>query len=268
MRLYNVVLGNLTLSPDPWCHMVDEHGNHFISKSDIKQRIRIDNKVDTATYPEIGALTPVWSAANMQYYNILPGTRWVNNNKNMNPLLLTSKDPSSKNEQVVIYLTVSNNYSIIRFNTPHKILQTYHKKDTFQGCAIVLSTDDLDNNTNIMHISAYDKKNNKYFNFKIYFMNEDHSKIIVNRKEITNNEILAPMKEQVAKFNNRFLGFKILTKPTELLTVAYITSDKYKKTVVEATKDINKPIIITVNPDQLEDSKSYEEVSSKLKKEL
>ena len=144
MILYNITLGNLNLTPDSWSHMVDVHGNHFIAKDDIHQRIRIDSKVEPETYPELGNLTPVWAAANMQCYNILPNTRWVNNNRNMNPILLPDRDVDSGKEQIVVYITVSNNYAIARFNTNHRILQTYHKKDMYQGCAVVLNTDDRD----------------------------------------------------------------------------------------------------------------------------
>ena len=118
MFLYNVVLGNQHLTPNPWTHIIDTHGNHFITKDDIHQRIRVDGKVDAKSFPELGELKPEWSTANMQCFNILPGTRWVNNNRNMNPLLIVNKGASK--EQIVVYITVSNNYIITRFNTNHK----------------------------------------------------------------------------------------------------------------------------------------------------
>ena len=268
MILYNITLGNLNLTPESWSHITDEHGNHFITKDDIRQRIRIDGKIDPSIYPELGNLTPVWAAANMQCYNILPGTRWVNNNRNMNPLLLMNKETDKTKEQIVIYITVSNNYSIVRFNTSHRILQTYHKKDVLQGCAVVLSTDERDADNRVISISVYDKKKDQYSQFNISFMKEDNTKISIGRKAITNDTVLSALKEQVQKFNNRLMGFKIITKPEELLTLTYITSDKFKPFIEKITKDINNPIIITVNPEQIEDTKYFNEIIQNLQNEF
>lgn len=268
MILYNITLGNLNLTPDSWSHITDDHGNHFISKDDIRQRIRIDGKIDPSIYPELGDLKPVWAAANMQCYNILPGTRWVNNNRNMNPLLLMNKETDTKKEQIVIYITVSNNYSIVRFNTSHRILQTYHKKDVLQGCAVVLNTAERDADNRVISISVYDKKKDQYTQFNISFMREDNNKLRIDRKAITNDNILATLKEQVQKFNNRLMGFKIITKPNELLTLTYLTSEKFKANIEKITKDINNPKIITINPEQLENESYLNDVIQKLQSEF
>lgn len=252
MILYNIVLGNQKLVPNAWNHITDEYGSHFIAQEDIHQRIRIDSRIDERTYPDIGDLKPVWSAANMQCYNILKDTRYVNNNRNMNALLLPSREHNADNDQIVIYLTIGNNYSIARFITSHRILQTYHKKDVLQGCAIVLNTKDRANDNRIISISVYDKKKNQYSQFNISFMKDNLDKINIERKSITNKDLLEKFKNQVNKFNSRYMGFKIITKPEDLLTSTYITSDKFKQDVVNATKNINKPKIITINPEQLE----------------
>ena len=253
MLLYNIVLGNQQLTPDPWSHIIDTYGNHFIAKEDIRQRIRIDNTVDPSIYPAIGELTPEWSAANMQCYNILPGTRWANNNRNMNPLLLINKDAAPGTEQIVVYVTVSNNYSIVRFNTKHRILQTYHKKDTLQGCAIVLNADEREVDNRVIGISVYDRKKDQYTQFNITFMKEDLNKIKIYRKAITDDKLLSTLKDQIAKFNNRFMGFKIITKPNDLLTATYIVSNKFKDMITNATSKINNPTIITLDQDMLND---------------
>lgn len=264
MFLYNVVLGNQQLTPDTWTHITDSYGNHFIAKEDIRQRIRIDGKVDSSIYPELGELTPEWSASNMQCYNILPGTRWANNNRNMNPILIANKDTTK--EQIVVYITVSNNYTITRFNTKHKILQTYHKKNIFQGCAVILTNEDKEKNNNIISINVYDNRRQQYAVFNITFT--DDNKIFVDRKTITNKETRKAMEEQIAKFSNRYMGFKIITKPNDLLTLTYVTSDKFKDDIVKATKDINKPRIITINPEQLEDPNNMDSIIQMLEKEF
>lgn len=267
MVLYNIVLGNQKLIPDSWSHITDEHGNHFITKEDIKQRIRIDNRVDPSIYPELGELKPEWSTANMQCYNVLPNTRWANNNRNMNPLLLMGKkDNNKKSEQIVVYITVNNNYSIVRFNTPHRILQTYHKKNVFQGCVVVLNYDEIDNNNNIITISVYDKKNKQYTEFNIHFIKENKDKVLISRKGIGNPKVLETIKSQFNKFDDRYMGFKIITKPKELLTVTYLTSDKFKDDIVNKTKNINNVNIITINQEQIEDPNSLNTITENLQK--
>ena len=249
MYLYNITLGNLNLTPEPWSHMVDDHGNHFIAKDDIRQRIRIDNRIDSAIYPELGALTPVWHASNMQCYNLLPNTKWVNNNRNMNPMVLENKDSDNKSEQIVVYITVSNNYAIARFNTHHRILQTYHKKDLLQGCAVVLNAEDRESDPKVIGISAYDKKKDQFIQFNIYFSRDDLNKITIERKNINNKEVIDTLKTKITKNVNRYMGFKILTGRNELLTLAYVTTEKYKNEIINATKDIKNPLIITVDTD-------------------
>ena len=267
MLLYNITLGNLNLAPAPWSHIVDNYGTHFIAKDDIFQRIRIDNKIDQNSYPAEGELTPVWTASNMQCYEVLPGTRWINNNRNMNPFLTIDKNDDGR-EQIVIYLTVSNNYAITRFVTDHRILQTYHKKDTLQGCAIVLNTNDRDADNRIISINVYDRKKDQYCQFNISFMRDDLTKIQINRKSITNKSTLDVMKNQVKKFDGRYMGFKILTKPEELLTVTYVTSDRFKADVEKITKKINHAKIITVNPTDFENADSMQNVVAMLQNEL
>lgn len=268
MILYNITLGNLNLTPDSWSHVVDTHGNHFIAKDDIHQRIRIDSKVDPSSYPELGELKPTWTSSNMQCYELLSGTKWVNNNRNMNPLLLVNKNVEKTGEQIVVYINVSNNYAIGRFNTSHRILQTYHQKDTLQGCAIVLNTEDRKSDNRIISISVYDKKKNQYNQFNISFMKDDINKINIERKAITNSSMLEVLKKQTDKFNNRYMGFKILTKKDELLTVAYITSDKFKNDIINATKNIKNPKIITINPDNINDQSYIDFITVLLENEL
>lgn len=261
MILYNVVLGNLKIAPNAWSHITDDFGNHFIAKDDIHSRIRIDNKVDDRTYPELGELKPVWASNNMQCYNILNGTRYVTNNRNMNPVLLNSKEYVNGDDQIVIYLTVSNNYAIARFNTSHRILQTYHKSNMFQGCAIVLNTKDRANDNRIISISVHDRKKNQYSQFNISFMKDDLNKIEIHRKSITNKEQLETIKEQTTKFNNRYMGFKIITKQDDLLTNTYITSTKFKDDIIKATKGL-KTNIITIDPEQIRTAETNNDIET------
>jgi hypothetical protein len=171
----------------------------------------------------------------------------------MNPLIHERKEYDNEEHQIVVYLTVSNNYAIARFNTSHRILQTYHKKDMFQGCAIVLDTKSRAEDNTIITLSVYDKKKDVYSQFKITM--DDASGIAVNRKAIANKELLENVKKQTQKFHSRYMGFKIRTKPGDLLTTVYVTSDKFKQDIINATKNIKNAKILTVNPDQIASAK-------------
>ena len=263
MILYNVILGNQNLAPDPWTHIEDPHGNHFIAKDDLHQRIRIDAKVDSSIYPPIGELTPEWSSANMKCYKLLPKTRWVNNNRNMNPLLLPQREGEEDKELIILYLTVSNNYAICSFKCNYPILQTYHKKDTLQGCAIVLNNTDITDHK-IISINAYDRKKDQYIQFGVSFMDDDMTKLTVTKKMIKNQVTINNMNELVHKYKSRYMGFKILTNKDQLLTLTYLTNDKFKPTIESITKDINKPNIIVLNSDKMEDEKYLTEITEML----
>ena len=252
MYLYNVVLGNQNIAPAKWVHMVDDYGNHFIAKDDISQRLRIDKEVDQSKYPPEGELAVEWASANMSCHHLLPGVRWSNNNKNMNPLLLNDRrsvdNPAF--EQIVCYLTISSNYKIVRFNTEHRILQTYHRDNQYQGCAIVLDTDSKADTPTIIEVYAYNTKKDEYKKITVAFTDGDKINTVI--KNVTNKATIADMREQCNKFKNRYMGFKILTHPGDMITRAWVVSPKYKELIQGRLKNINSSIIIEIAPDELE----------------
>ena len=246
MLLFNKTIGT-SIKNESFSHIVDDHGNHFIARDDLYQRIRIDKDVDEDIFPMVGKLDPEWNDNGTEGYSILQETRWVNNNKNMNPLLLVDNDAVNHGEQVVFYLTVSlADYTIVRYRTNHRILQTYHKKDVFQGCAIVFNLDSCssENNT-VIELQLFNKATKKYeqFNIKIndYLESVDEAFTITDRKAIN------AIKEYRNKTKHRVIGFKIIVKPHELLTNTYITTEGKLEEVKELTKDIKNVNIITVD---------------------
>jgi len=251
MYLYNVILGNQNIAPAKWCHMVDDYGNHFIAKDDISQRLRIDKEVDQNKHPQVGELPVEWASANMCCHHILPGIRWSNNNKNMNPLLLNDRRVAENPEfeQIVCYLTVSSNYKIVRFATEHRILQTYHRENEYQGCAIVLDTDAKKDSPTIIEVYAYNTKKDEYKKITVAFTENDKINTII--KNVTNKATIADMKEQCSKFKNRYMGFKILTHSGDMITRAWVVSPKYKEMVQNRLKGINSAMIIEVSPDEV-----------------
>lgn len=260
MLLYNIVLGNHSVVPEKWSHIVDEHGNHFIANDSIRQRMRIDKGVDPELYPEVGELEPVWSSSNMQCYHMLP-VRWVNNNKNMNPLLLMDKNADENNEQIVIYLTVASNYSILFFNTNHRILQTYHKNNVLQGCAIVLNEEERDTQKEFIKLTVYDNKKEQFSSISIKPSENDKRKILTERKAVSDKNSIKSMNDHMKKFKGRFMGFKIISKPKELLTSTYIVDKKFEEIIRKKTENISN---ITIYPVDAKRMKSDEEYISDL----
>ena len=280
MYLYNVIFGNYNIAPDPWSHIMDEHGNHFITKEDIRQRMRLDKSIQPVDYPHEGELEPIWKSSNIQCYQFLPNVKWVNNNKNMNPLLLANKvedgsTPDSDDEQIVVYVTVQANYHITRFTTKYKILQTYHKKDVLQGCAVVLTVGELkaDDRHEIIQFSAYDDKKKDFANFTVEAMSDDLTKINTKRKSVTDPKLKARMQQQIDKYKNSYMGFKIRVHPGDSLTSLYIISDRLDPSVHEKidaiAETINGFFYFQVDMDSYENDEEYQkDFFAQLKNEI
>lgn len=260
MYLFNTSIGKpQNNNSTSWSHLVDERDNHFISRDDILQRIRIDKTVDIDTFPQAGQLEAEWQDINSSRYNILPKTRWVNNNKNMNPLLLVDSEAGSHGEQVVVYITVSmEKYKLVRYRTNHRILQTFHKKDEYQGAVVVFNTDDLkDSKGAVAQLQLFNKKLKKYEQVNITINTESYE-LAVNSYVISDKKQIELLKDYEKKLRGRIVGFKIITKPNDLLTSLYITTKELRREVEDLTKDIKNAQIIEIS-DSFADGKSASE---------
>lgn len=259
MYLFNTSIGKPNNNNSSWSHFLDEHDKHFISRDDILQRIRIDKSVDTDIFPQIGQLEAEWQDINSSRYNILPETRWVNNNKNMNPLLLVDSEAGSHGEQVVVYITVSmEKYKLVRYRTNHRILQTFHKKDEYQGAVVVFNTDDLkDSKGAVAQLQLFNKKLKKYEQVNIAINTESYE-LAVNSYVISDKKQIELLKDYEKKLRGRIVGFKIITKPNDLLTSLYITTKELRREVEDLTKDIKNAQIIEIS-DSFADGKSASE---------
>ena len=260
MLLYNVIFGNQNTAPSKWSHIIDDYNNHFLAKDDIHQRIRIDKGIDPEIYPDLGELEPAWSSANVQCYNVFPDTVWVNNNKNMNPILFSnkSKNPS---ETIVLFISIATNYEILRFTTAHRILQTYHKKDLYQGCAVVLNVNDRDANPEFINIKMHDRKKDLYIDVKVVALEKEPEKIIIEKKQIKDNKLIAKFKEQLNRYKNKFMGFKIVPKPGDFLTCTYFVNiddgEEYLDSITEAVKHVKNHNIYSVSVSRLNSDPEY-----------
>ena len=205
----------------------------------------------------------------MQCYDLLPGTRWVNNNKNMNPLLLMDKNAEEGNDQIVIYLTVVDNYSIVFFNTKHRILQTYHKNNVLQGCAIVLNEKERSEQKDIIKLTVYDKKKDQFNSIIVKPTDKDPNKILTERKLVSDKKSVQSMREHMSKFKGRLMGFKIISKPGELLTSTYLVDEKFTDFIKAQVEGISNIAIYSVDGKKMKSDKEYmDDIVTTLKEDI
>ena len=253
MILYDVRVGN-NISDDSWEFITDEFGNNFITKPSIYQRLRIDKTIE-GIEPKV--VEASWKSNDAARYEFLTDKklRWANNNKNMNPILLVDENTSDLS---ICYVTLSDEYILLRYRTSAEILQTFHKKDEYQGAVVVFNTDDLkDSKGAVAQLQLFNKKLKKYEQVNITINTESYE-LAVNSYVISDKKQIELLKDYEKKLRGRIVGFKIITKPNDLLTSLYITTKELRREVEDLTKDIKNAQIIEIS-DSFADGKSASE---------
>ena len=226
MVLYDVKIGNSV--DDSWEFITDEFGNNFITKPSIYQRLRIDKTIEGIEPVKVEAS---WKSNDAARYEFLTDKklRWANNNKNMNPILLVDENASDLS---ICYVTLSEDYILLRYRTSVEILQTFHKKNASQGCCVVFDEDKLTKGS-ILQLQIKDKKTSRYLQVYLNVENGEIKKVV---KPISDKKVLATLRA-IKKPNN----FKIQVK-SGLMTLAYIVTNKeqYESVINE---EISNPII-------------------------
>ena len=227
MVLYDVRVGN-NIVDDSWEFITDEFGNNFITKPSIYQRLRIDKTIE-GIEPKV--VEASWKSNDAARYEFLTDKklRWANNNKNMNPILLVDENTSDLS---ICYVTLSEDYILLRYRTSAEILQTFHKKNASQGCCVVFDEDKLTKGS-ILQLQIKEKKTSRYLQVYLNVENGEVKKIV---KPISDKKVLATLRA-IKKPNN----FKIQVK-SGLMTLAYIVTNKeqYESIINE---EISNPII-------------------------
>ena len=227
MVLYDVRVGN-NIVDDSWEFITDEFGNNFITKPSIYQRLRIDKTIEGI---EPKAVEASWKSNDAARYEFLTDKklRWANNNKNMNPILLVDENAFDLN---ICYVTLSDEYILLRYRTSAEILQTFHKKNASQGCCVVFDEDKLTKGS-ILQLQIKEKKTSRYLQVYLNVENGEIKKVV---KPISDKKVLATLRA-IKKPNN----FKIQVK-SGLMTLAYIVTNKeqYESVINE---EISNPII-------------------------
>ena len=227
MVLYDVRVGN-NIVDDSWEFITDEFGNNFITKPSIYQRLRIDKTIE-GIEPKV--VEASWKSNDAARYEFLTDKklRWANNNKNMNPILLVDENAS---DLTICYVTLSEDYILLRYRTSAEILQTFHKKNASQGCCVVFDEDKLTKGS-ILQLQIKEKKTSRYLQVYLNVENGELKKVV---KPISDKKVLATLRA-IKKPNN----FKIQVK-SGLMTLAYIVTNKeqYESVINE---EISNPII-------------------------
>ena len=227
MTLYDVRVGN-NIVDDSWEFITDEFGNNFITKPSIYQRLRIDKTIEGIETKSVEAF---WKSNDAARYEFLTDKklRWANNNKNMNPILLVDENASDLS---ICYVTLSDEYILLRYRTSAEILQTFHKKNASQGCCVVFDEDKLIKGS-ILQLQIKEKKTSRYLQVYLNVENGEIKKVV---KPVSDKKVLATLRA-IKKPNN----FKIQVK-SGLMTLAYIVTNKeqYESVINE---EISNPII-------------------------
>ena len=249
----------------------------FIGNDAIHQRIRINQRVDIPD--ELEKISGI-KDKRITAYN-MPKGRWVNNNKNMNPLWVNlgkETDTEYFSATNVLYVTLSSEFRMTVYRTFAPIYQVYNARDKYTGCAIVFSNAQLDelkksNPKNsgeavLLDISAYNKITKKYQKIKVSITDKG-PKVTVD--EIHSPAMIDKMKKSIEKHPKTSLSFKVkLTDDIPLLTSTYLFSDKLayvnkKDEIAGKTEEVSEfidriytefknPTLIIAEDDYVDDS--------------
>lgn len=251
--LYNVIIGNTQkLEKNNW-RALEDNGFWFYDNATIHQRIRIDNSLGHD-------ISLKWKTDTVQCYDIEKDMRWRNNTSNLNGALrpIYHDNPNlDTSEQILVYVTVMNNYKIVDFETKYSILNTFHRKGEYQGCTLVLTRKELEtiHSSVALRIYAYDVKKEQPRMIEVGFnmiqpsvpkgkfkIDGDH--LYVRVKGIKDAEEKKRVLSMVNNYKDGYLGFKCVVRPNVFLTSTYFVSPEYANMINHVVRFKNKNIVI------------------------
>lgn len=248
--IYSVIIGDQSAIKNDWSVETDQYKNIFFRNDDIRQKIRIGSKVKKEE------ITLVASSSNFKAYETPKNTFFSNNYKNMNLYLLNfySKNNEENHEdEDLVYLTIDkDSYTIYDYNVyGNSIIQTYRKKDSYQGCAILIKNMET---TKVITLTVKDHKTNRFTEISVFLdeLETGPSSIRVEKNQISDNNEIMSLKKIIRrnpKFNRYF---KIELPIGKLATSTYITTDDKKEFVRSLVDDIPDANIIIVDESDLQ----------------
>lgn len=268
--LYTAVIGSKNGLEDAWDIVKDQYGNHFFSKDDIRQRIRIDHRVPIEDYPDTSI-----PSINGGFYTAYPFPTNVQlnfNQKNMNPILMTKKK-DDEIDPLIIYLVVSSaTYQIVEYAPAQDILQTFHSKGVYQGCAIVPDKDTMSpvdgdeeaTQTRLISLTVKEVKMKRFLDINFYYQEKKgKGSILIEKISIQDRSRIRRLQQILSK-KRTAVGFRISTDNFKIVST-YLVSPKYHEELKEKLQGDRYATIHVMNQDFLEDS---ERLSAYLREQI
>ena len=246
--LLSLVLGDQT-SPvnNDWEKSVDSYGGHFIENTSIRQRIRLGKNV-------ADKLELAYSSSNAKGYEIAKNIFFSNNYKNMNINVINYRAQEENEEPHVddhlLYVTMLNkNYELLDYDVKgYQVVQTYRKRDSHQGLAILLDDlDDIDFSDKdvdilVLTIGAFDISRNRIVDIDVYLTT--NYRLEVNIGDVLDRGRLKDLRKIHKEHRFHHFVLSVRNLPTNTFLVDSEVSDDDLKRIVEGIDNEANVLII------------------------
>ena len=252
--LYDIMIGS---GSSDWTQTVDNYNNPLIENSAIQQRIRIAKNFDpkSSYIKKLGSTVGSnednedlhYTISNYEFNN---GTRLVRNMNNMGMLMISNK---KSDQNSFVYLTINNNdgYELVNYKTLGvEIINTYKKKEKYQGCLIKFNPTDI--------TADFEESDIPFFKAEVLIGDSLHNVELVYDKE--SDDVLVIFSDTGSYYDvfvethteRKFLQFRI--SDTEgFATNAIFTSSSDASKIRNIVKDIRigSPEVIELYPEDI-----------------
>jgi hypothetical protein len=257
MKLISISIGEGLSSANEWIVDKDGHGNDRLINKLSTQRIRVDKYVNISAK---NSFTKRKSHKGTSSIYDLPAdshvvTSYINLNMN---LVKTKKIDDSHKGDNLIYITISNtDYALMDYlilDDYEKIIQSFRKKDKFQGCVILFDKNKInieDKFLPVILLNLWNIKTKKYEQKKIALEINDKGYIhdvSIETSEITDLISINDYHTTREKNTNYYHGFKI-SNTDRILTNTVITDDENLNDVDNLPESEACQNVIVVNKD-------------------
>ena len=250
--LYSVVLGEPEKITNEWSLVEDKYGNKFISNDSIRGKIRLGKSVEEKLERKFtGTLVASDNSDEGDLgtecgYEVAEDVFLSNNNKNMNLTYLKYNPDNGKahKDDDVLFLTLSQDtYTLYTYNTfDNSIIQTYKRKDQFNGCVIKFQTNEGEVKK-VIHLGVYNKQTEKFNTIDIS-VDDDGTNVEIHdhveKEEYDKLRAIAGKKKWGSLF-------RIRVPQNSLVTNTYIVKEKYVPFIETATEKIKNAEIFSVD---------------------
>lgn len=266
--IYNVVLGSsiaeeiqkLTINSD-------DKKNMCLCFEGIHQRMKVSakcRKIRNAKIDDFKITTDTYDGDSIATYSLGSETdksyKWVNNRKNMNPLLIKKNilngTENSDEEEYIMYITLGSKIKLLSYSTSYDMLQSFYKRDKCYGCVIVLNSNDIlhadDDVVITLKYADYTQSENPTYKIaKICINGNGQAYLNINNVSLEEYSDLNHINE---KYKNS-LGFKIkLRSNSYLLTSTYLVDKSHKDYIESLVKaqDISNAKIYVISDEMVD----------------